>query len=114
VSHGTDGFFAKLSTHHRRAALLAADAIVTFLHAAYLERDLDAVFSEEPYEKFKATNNIIDAFAGFRAEMDDDGIAHLFIVRPGPNPQEEIELATAVSQSLFEIDREAHTSRPRT
>jgi hypothetical protein len=99
VSHGKDGFTAKLSTHHRRAALLAADAVVTFLHEAYLERDLDAVLSKEPYEKFKATNDIIDAFAGLRAEMDDDGIAHLFIV---------IELATAVSQILFEIDREAY------
>ncbi len=29
----------KLSAHHRRAALLAADAIVTFLHQAYLERE---------------------------------------------------------------------------
>ncbi|MGO8205214.1 hypothetical protein ACC735_39155, partial [Rhizobium ruizarguesonis] len=26
----------KLSSHHRRSALLAADAIVTFLHEAYL------------------------------------------------------------------------------
>jgi Abortive infection C-terminus len=108
VSHGKDGFIAKLSTHHRRAALLAADAIVTFLHEAYLERDLDAVLSKEPYERFKATNDIIDAFAGLRAEMDDDGVPHLFIVLPGPHPREEIELATAISQILFEIDPEAY------
>jgi hypothetical protein len=108
VSHGKDGFITKLSTHHRRAALLAADAIVTFLHEAYLERELDAVLSKEPYEKFKATNDTIDAFAGLRAEMDDDGVPHLFIVLPGPHPREEIELATAVSQILFEIDREAY------
>ena len=30
VSHGKDGFVEKLSAHHRRAAMLAADAIVTF------------------------------------------------------------------------------------
>jgi hypothetical protein len=108
VSHGKDGFITKLSTHHKRAALLAADAIVTFLHEAYLERELDAVLSKEPYEKFKATNETIDAFAGLRAEMDDEGVPHLFIVLPGPHPREEIELATAVSQILFEIDREAY------
>jgi hypothetical protein len=108
VSHGKDGFIAKLSTHHRRAALLAADAIVTFLHEAYLERELDAILSKEPHEKFKATNDIIDAFAGLRAETDDDGVPHLFIVLPGPHPRDEIELATAVSQILFEIDREAY------
>ena len=45
VSHGKDGFIRKLSVHHRRAALLAADAIVTFLHEAYLERDPDPVLT---------------------------------------------------------------------
>ena len=108
VSHGKDGFIAKLSAHHRRASLLAADAIVTFLHEAYLERELDAVLSKEPYEKFKVTNDIIDTFAGLRAEMEDDGLPRLFIVLPGPHPREEIELATAVSQILFEFDREAY------
>jgi hypothetical protein len=108
VSHGKDGFIAKLSTHHRRAALLAADAIVTFLHEAYLERDLDAVRSKEPYEKFSTTNDIIDTFAGLRSEMDSEGTPHLFIVLPGAHPREEIELSTTVSQILFETDREAY------
>lgn len=39
VSHGKEGFAKKLSAHHRRAAVLAADALVTFLHEAYLERE---------------------------------------------------------------------------
>ncbi len=39
VSHGRDGFLLELSMHQRRAALLAADAIVTFLHEAYLEKE---------------------------------------------------------------------------
>jgi hypothetical protein len=108
VSHGKDGFIAKLTMHHRRASLLAADAIVTFLHEAYLERNLDAVLSKEPYERFQATNEIIDEFAGLRAETDDDGVPHIFIVLPGPHPRDEIELATAVSQILFETDREAY------
>ena len=108
MSHGRDGFIAKLSVHHRRAALLAADAIVTFLHEAYLERELDAVLSKEPYERFKVTNDVIDEYAGLRGEMDEDGIAHLYILLPGPHPREEIELSSAVSQLLFELDREAY------
>ncbi len=108
VSHGKDGFIAKLSVHHRRAALLAADAIVTFLHEAYLERELDAVLSKEPYERFKATNDVIDAYAGLRGEMDEEGLPRLFIVLPGKPPREEIELAAPVSQLLFELDREAY------
>jgi hypothetical protein len=108
MSHGKDAFIAKLSTHHRRAALLAADAIVTFLHEAYLERELDAVSSREPYERFSLTNEIIDAFAGLRGEMDEDGIAHLYVVLPGSPPREEIELTAPVSQLLFELDREAY------
>jgi hypothetical protein len=108
VSHGKDGFIAKLSVHHRRAALLAADAIVTFLHEAYLERELDAVLSKEPYERFKATNDVIDAYAGLRGEMDEEGLPRLFIVLPGKPPREEIELAAPVSQLLFGLDREAY------
>jgi hypothetical protein len=108
MSHGKDGFIAKLSIHHRRAALLAADAIVTFLHEAYLERELDAVLSKEPYERFKETNDVIDEFAGLRGEMDEDGVPHLYIVLPGPHPRDEIELTAAVSQILFELDREAY------
>ncbi|HMQ23561.1 MAG TPA: abortive infection family protein [Planctomycetota bacterium] len=108
VSHGKDGFIAKLSVHHRRAALLAADAIVTFLHEAYLERELDAVLSKEPYERFKVTNDVIDEYAGLRGEMDEEGIPRLFVVLPGKPPREEIELAVVVSQLLFELDREAY------
>jgi hypothetical protein len=108
VSHGKDGFIAKLSVHHRRAALLAADAIVTFLHEAYLERDLDAVLSKEPYERFQATNDVIDEYAELRGEMDEEGLPRLFIVLPGKSPREEIELAAPVSQLLFELDREAY------
>ena len=62
ISHGKDGLSKKLSAHHRRAALLAADAIVTFLHEAYLEREPDPVRTFEPYERFEASNAIIDEF----------------------------------------------------
>ena len=52
VSHGRDGFLDRLSAHHRRSAVLSADAIVTFLHQAYLEAELDLVRPREPYERF--------------------------------------------------------------
>lgn len=108
VSHGKNGFITKLTMHHRRASLLAADAIITFLHEAYLERNLDAALSKEPYERFASMNEVIDEFTGLRAETDDEGVPHIFIVLPGPPPRDEIELATAVSQILFETDREAY------
>jgi hypothetical protein len=108
MSHGKDGFIAKLSNHHRRAALLAADAIVTFLHEAYLERELDAAWSKEPYERFAVTNDVIDAYAGLRAETDEDGVPRIYIVLPGPAPREEMELRASVSQLLFQIDRDAY------
>jgi len=108
TSHGRDGFIAKLSVHHRRGALLAADAIVTFLHEAYLERELDAILSREPYQRFEATNDVIDEYAGLRGEMDEDGVTHLYVVLPGSGTRDEIELTTPVSQILFEVDREAY------
>jgi hypothetical protein len=40
--------------------------------------------------------------------MDEDGIPHLYIVLPGVHPRDEIELTAAVSQILFELDREAY------
>jgi hypothetical protein len=43
ISHGKDGFIAKLSLHQRRAAVLAADSIISFLHEAYLERQPELV-----------------------------------------------------------------------
>ena len=60
VSHGKDGFIAKLSEHHRRAAVLSADAIIMFLHTAYLEREPDPVKTHEPYERFSDLNDKID------------------------------------------------------
>jgi Abortive infection C-terminus len=61
ISHGRDGFLEKLSVHHRRAAVLSADAIVTFLHQAYLEAELDLVLTREPYERLSHLNGLIDA-----------------------------------------------------
>ena len=82
VSHGKDGFIRKLSVHHRRAALLAADAIVTFLHEAYLERDPDPVLTLEPFERFAESNATIDEYAAIIAEADEDGILRARVLLP--------------------------------
>jgi hypothetical protein len=105
VSHGKDGFIAKLSAHHRRSAILAADAIITFLHEAYLEREPDPVRTLEPYERFQAANAIIDEHASLRAEPDQDGVLRILVVLPDG---EEIPLAIEPSRILFEVDREAY------
>lgn len=105
VSHGKDGFIAKLSAHHRRSAMLAADAIITFLHEAYLEREPDPVRTFEPYERFEASNAMIDELTALRAETDDDGFLQVVVSLPGG---EELPLAIEPSRLLFGVDREAY------
>lgn len=105
VSHGKDGFVRKLSAHHRRAALLAADAIVTFLHEAYLDHDPDPVQTLEPYERFATSNAMIDRFASLQAEPNEDGILTVRIVLP---EGDEILLTVEPSRLLFGVDREAY------
>ena len=53
VSHGRDGFINRLSVYHRRAAVLSADAIVAFLHPAYIESDINLAKTREPYERLR-------------------------------------------------------------
>ena len=105
VSHGKDGFIRKLSVHHRRAALLAADAIVTFLHEAYLERDPDPVLTLEPFERFAESNATIDEYAAIIAEADEDGILRARVLLPN---NEEISLSVEPSRLLFGVDPEAY------
>ena len=105
VSHGKDGFIRKLSVHHRRAALLAADAIVTFLHEAYLERDPDPVLTLEPFERFAESNTTIDEYAAIIAEADEDGILRARVLLPN---NEEVTLSVEPSRLLFSVDREAY------
>lgn len=105
VSHGKEGLSQKLSAHHRRSALLAADAIVTFLHESYLEREPDPVRTFEPYERFAASNAIIDEFTSLKAELDDEGFLRAVVVLPGGD---EVPLAVEPSRLLFGIDREAY------
>lgn len=105
VSHGKDGFIAKLSAHHRRSSVLAADAIVTFLHAAYLERDPDPVLTQEPYERFAESNALIDRFVTIQAETDEEGVLTATILLP---EGDDITLVVEPSRLLFGIDRQAY------
>jgi hypothetical protein len=105
TSHGKDGFIAKLSAHHRRAALLAADAIVTFLHEAYLENEPDPALTLEPYQRFADTNDLIDEYAALSAESDDVGGLSILVSLPGGD---EIPLFVLPSELLFGVDRDAY------
>lgn len=105
TSHGKDGFISKLSIHHRRAALLAADAIVTFLHEAYLEREPDPAQTLEPYERFHATNANIDENVEIKVQVDEDSVLRAVVLLP---TIEEIPLTFTPSQLLFGVDREAY------
>lgn len=105
VSHGKDGFIEKLSAHHRRSAMLAADAIVTFLHEAYLEREPDPIRTLEPYERFAISNALIDNFTAVRTDGADDGVINVAVIMPGGD---EVQLAIETSRLLYGVDREAY------
>lgn len=105
VSHGRDGFLAKLSVHHRRSAVLSADALVTFLHQAYLEGQRDPVSSREPWERFEAFNRLIDANVGLTLGENDDGEPELHVLLPG---NEYLVINVPVSRLLYQLDRDAY------
>lgn len=105
VSHGRDGFLAKLSVHHRRSAVLSADALVTFLHHAYLEAQRDPVSSREPWERFEAFNQLIDANVGLALMTDDEGNPEFRVMLPGG---EYLSLNIPVSRLLYQLDRDAY------
>ena len=105
VSHGRDGFLAKLSVHHRRSAVLSADALVMFLHQAYLEAQRDPVSSREPWERFDAFNQLIDANVGLTLGENDDGEPELHVLLPG---NEYLVINVPVSRLLYQLDRDAY------
>jgi len=111
LSHGKDGFIAKLTAHHHRSALLSADAIVTFLHEAYLEHEPDPVSTLEPYERFEVSNNLIDRYCAIVASsVEDDGTLSLTIRLPGETreDQEDIEVGISASRLMFGVDRDIY------
>lgn len=105
ISHGKEGFSHKLSAHHRRAAVLAADALVTFLHEAYLEREPDPVTTLEPYERLPKSNALIDFYVDAEAASNEDGWLDVTLLLPGG---ETLDLTVEPSRLLFGVDREAY------
>jgi hypothetical protein len=105
VSHGRDGFLDKLSVHHRRSAVLCADAIVTFLHQAYLEAELDLVRTREPYERFAHLHDIIDAHASLQADIDEHGLLAVDVKLASGDV---LPLRIEVSRLLYQLDRDAY------
>lgn len=107
TSHGRPAFTARLSSHHRRAALLAADAIVALLHQAYVHSEPNLARTREPYERFGSQNDRIDAHCAFEAvEIDENGLFAATIALPGE--AEPLLIEASPSELLFHLDRQAY------
>lgn len=104
VSHGRDGFLDRLSAHHRRSAVLSADAIVTLLHQAYLETELDLVRTREPYERFGHLHELVDAHVSLQADVDDEGFLTINVTLPSGDV---LPLRVEASRLLYQLDRDA-------
>jgi Abortive infection C-terminus len=105
VSHGRSGFIQTLSAYHRRSAALAADALVTFLHQAYLEADVDLRRTNEPYDRFVRFNALIDEFVSIESRTDDQGALILWAVLPSGDA---VSLAAEPSRLLYQLDRDGY------
>jgi hypothetical protein len=105
TSHGKDGFIHTLTIYHQRAAVMSADAIVTFLHQAYLEAEKDLAKSREPYERFDHLHELIDATVSMNAEIDDDGLLAVEVTLP---TGESLPVRVSASRLLYQIDRDAY------
>lgn len=105
ASHGKHPYLERLAIHHRRSAVLAADAIVAFLHKAYLDTQLDPTSSREPWERFADNNAMIDAHVGLTVQTDDEGVPSLQFLLPGGDV---LPLNIEVSRLLYQLDRDAY------
>lgn len=105
ASHGKEPYLERLAIHHRRTAVLSADAIVAFLHQAYLDSRLVPASSREPWERFADTNALIDAHVGLAVETDDEGNLSLNFLLPGGDI---LPLQSEVSRLLYQLDRGAY------
>lgn len=105
ASHGKDPYLARLAQHHRRSAVLAADAIVAFLHQAYLDALLDPISSREPWERFAEDNALIDAHVGLAVDAEDADSLTLRFLLPGGD---KLPINIEVSRLLYQLDRDAY------
>ena len=105
ASHGRDPYLERLAVHHRRTAVLSADAIVVFLHKAYLDTQLNPISSREPWERFAADNALIDAHVGLAVEAEDGDSPVLRFLLPGGD---ELPINIEISRLLYQLDRDAY------
>ncbi len=105
LSHGKDGFLQTLTIYHRRTAILAADALVAFLHQAYLDAQLDPISSREPWERFAQDNALIDTHVELAVDTEDDDSPTLLFLLPGG---EGLPIKIEVSRLLYLLDRGAY------
>lgn len=107
TSHGRDGFITPLTAHHRRIAVLSADAIVAILFEAYMETELDPRTSREPYERFTGQNNEIDRRCTYQsAKIGSAGTLDVGLVVPASGGGTQvIEVQAPVSRFLFQLTR---------
>lgn len=110
ASHGRQAFLDRLSAHHRRAAVLAADAIVTFLHGAYLEAEIDWSQTREPYDRFQEVHDRIDANVSLSAAVDDDGLLAVEVRLPSGDT---LPMRVEASRLLYQLDRAAYREAVR-
>ncbi len=107
ASHGREGFIERLSSYHRRAAVLSADAIVAFLHNGYIESEPNLSRTREPYERFETLNNLIDNSVTMRAGIDEDGTLSVVVKLPTADSV-PIPVTATASRVLFQLDRQAY------
>lgn len=106
VSHGKEGYITRLSEHHRRSAVLAADAIITFLFEAFIEANINIAITREPYEKFNNWNALIDKCVSVKSTVDEEGgIVNLIFNIPNGD---EVTIKAEASLLLFQLDRQAY------
>lgn len=105
ISHGKDGFVQVLTEYHHRAAILSADALVTFLHQAYLEVELDLVRTREPYERFSDLHSLVDASVSLQADIDEEGALTVEVKLPNGDIW---PLRVEASRLLYQLDRAAY------
>jgi len=107
LSHGKYGFVSVLTSYHRDGALLAANAIIGFLHHSYLNIGPDLINTHEPYSFFDKNNNLIDKFSRFdQLSIDED--THNLIVKIVINKDHIYELSLTPSRLLFGVDRQIY------
>ena len=107
VSHGREPYLERLTAHHRRSAVLAADAIVSFLFDEFLgNRNVRLESTREAYESFDEWNEIIDSRTYFvEAVANEDGGLSVEISLPDGTT---FPLEVSPSRLLFGVDREGY------